>query len=131
MARQPRSTARPPAEPVSAPVISKNLDKTMAVIEELRRVHSSINSNAIVAFLVIASNPGITVQKVQEKLGQDINGTSRSTALLMKWHRAGQPGLDLVYAREDVFDRRVRHLLLNPNGQRVWNSIKRILEIKE
>ena len=108
----------------------KEIRKVILVIEELRKVHADINANQVLSFIAIAANPGITTGDIIRAIGYGSVAVARPVQILKKTHRSGQQGLDLIYEKTDLIDRRVKHLYLNSNGLRIWNSILRILEIE-
>lgn len=109
--------------------ISGEIKKLEQCIEEFRKLSPSINANAMLAFLLIASRPGITVGEVKDALGLYSSTTARVVGMLSEHHRGGEPGLDLIEHEEDIKDRRVKHLYLKPKGMRLWNAIKKVLNI--
>lgn len=96
-------------------------------LDEFRKLSLSINANSILAFLIIATKPGITVSEVQKALGMQAGSTTKAVGMLSEYHRGGKKGLNLILSHEDAYDRRVRHLFLKPRGEDLWNAIVDIL----
>ena len=111
------------------PITSIELSKFIKVIEEFRKLSPSFNANAILAFILVASRPGITVGQVQEYLGLYSSTTVRLLAMMAEYHKKGEEGLGLIYSEEDIVDRRVKHLYLKPRGVKVWRTIADQLDI--
>lgn len=103
--------------------LMKEARKISRVIEEFRKIHPSINGNAILAFITIATHPNITVGKVQEALGLNSSTTARQVGRLSEWHRGGDRGLNLISSKEDFRDRRTKLLNLKPRGKRLWTAV--------
>jgi DNA-binding MarR family transcriptional regulator len=114
-------------------LVSKQIDDLYLTLDEFRKVHPNMTPNAMMAFLTIATNPGISVREVQKKLIVPSSSAVRAVSLLSSTHRPGQGGggLDLIRYDDDITDRRVKHLYLKEKGERLWSTIKRILNVKE
>lgn len=111
--------------------ISKPVDDVCLVLDEFRKLHPNITPNAMLAFFAIATTPGITVKEVQKKLIVPSSSAVRAVSLLATTHRGDDSfGLDLVRYDADIRDRRVKHLYLKEKGERVWVTVKRILNVK-
>ncbi|CAA2141633.1 hypothetical protein [Hyphomicrobium sp. ghe19] len=119
------------ATPKPKATINKTIDGFYAAIEEFRKLHPNITPNAILAFLIVATEPGITVGEVQKRLMSASSSTVRALALLSSTHRGGMDGLNLIRYDDDIKDRRVKHLYLKANGERVWSTLKKLLDVKE
>lgn len=113
------------------PTTTKSLGQVMLTLEEMRKLNTSMTVNVALVFLLVASEPGITAGEIQRRLSMASSVATRVIGALQEYHRQGSEGLDLVRFKTDVIDRRVKHLYLTPKGERVWNSVKRILEIAE
>jgi DNA-binding MarR family transcriptional regulator len=109
---------------------TKSLGQVMLTLEEMRKLNTSMTVNVALVFLLVAAEPGITAMDIQKRLNMGSSAATRVVAALQETHRHGSEGLNLVRFKPDLFDRRVKHLYLTPQGERVWTSVKRILEIE-
>ena len=111
-------------------VTTKSLGMVMLTLEEMRKLNTSMTINVALVFLLVASEPGITAKEIERRLNMGSSAAVRVVAALQEYHRQGSEGLNLVRFKTDVMDRRVKHLYLTPQGERVWTTVKRILEIE-
>ena len=110
--------------------VNRTINNSMSMIDEFRKVEHSMTANAMIAFLTIATDPGVTVSELQRRLGMNNSTIARVVASLSSHHRGGKDGFDLIMYKEDYIDRRVKHLHLTPRGQFLWKSICKALEVK-
>lgn len=107
---------------------SKTIKKVIAVLQVLKPLSMHCTVNTAIAFLTIASKPGIVVGDVQKTIGLPPSSTARAISILYKMSR-GEDGLDLVEARGSRRDLRVKHLHLSPKGEKIWQRIVEIMEL--
>jgi DNA-binding MarR family transcriptional regulator len=67
--------------------------------------------------LAVARQSGITMNELGEILKTSQASCSRNVAALSKWHKFGEPGLDLIEAVEDPVERRRKIIFLTPKGR--------------
>lgn len=120
--------AKPPKDEPGR-VVSRTINNAMAMIEEFRKVEPSITANAILAFMFICIEPGITGVELQRKMGLNNSTVVRVVASLSSHHRGGKDGHDLIRYKEDYIDRRVKHLHLTPHGEYLWKRVCKALEV--
>ena len=111
------------------PIVNKTITSTMNMLEEFRKVDSSITANAITAFIHIATNQGITGVELQKKMGLNNSTVVRIVASMSSHHRGGKDGYDLIRYKEDFLDRRVKHLFLTPRGDFLWQHLTKALGV--
>lgn len=101
--------------------------KGLNLLEELRKIDAEMPLQMATAFLTVASEEGITMKRLGEKLGISQSSCSRNVAALSKYHRLNKPGHDLLYATEDPEERRRKIVKLTPKGKRVAETLLEIL----
>ena len=101
-------------------------DRFIAVLQLLKPLSIHCTVNTAIAFLTVATRPGVTVGDVQRILGLQPTSTSRALSLLYRQAR-GIPGLDLVTSIGSDDDLRVKHLFLTPKGSALWARITKHL----
>lgn len=94
-------------------------------LQILRKDDEQLPMQTACVFCTIAMQPGITSAEIADRVGVSQSSVSRNTAALGKWHRFGDPGLDLVEAHEDPRERRRKVHFLTPKGR------SRIIEVLE
>ncbi len=102
--------------------------KSWKLLEEFRKFDADMPIQTAAMFLVVAANEGITMKALGEELGISQSSCSRNVAALSKQHRLNKPGLDLVYAEEDPVERRRKIVKLTPQGRRLAQAIRGIVE---
>ena len=95
----------------------EEIHRLMAVIEIARAEDPVMPIQMLQTLLAVARQPGITMQELGEILGTSQASCSRNVAALGKWHKFGEPGLDLVDAIEDPVERRRKIIFLTPKGR--------------
>ena len=95
----------------------EEIHRLMAAIEIARAEDPVMPIQMLQTFLAVARQPGITMQQLGEILQTSQASCSRNVAALGKWHKFGEPGLDLVEAVEDPVERRRKIMFLTPNGR--------------
>ena len=101
--------------------------RVIDVMEELRKVAPHCGTNTVIAFIKVATEPGATIGSVQQAIGLPPTATARAIGILLRKAR-GQEGLDLIEARPDAIDGRVKHLYLTRKGERIWDTMKKHLD---
>ena len=94
-------------------------------IELFRTLDQEMQAQTMMCLLVVAQAHPIPIQmrEIARRVGLAQSSTSRNVALLGKTHRKGLPGLDLLYACEDVTDRRTKVVSLTSRGERFINQL--------
>jgi DNA-binding MarR family transcriptional regulator len=95
----------------------EEIHRLMAAIEIARAEDPVMPIQMLQTFLAVARQPGITMQQLGEILKTSQASCSRNVAALGKWHKFGEPGLDLVEAVEDPVERRRKIMFLTPKGR--------------
>jgi DNA-binding MarR family transcriptional regulator len=95
---------------------SEEIHRLMAVIEIARADDPVMPIQMLQTFLAVARQPGISMQQLGEILRTSQASCSRNVAALGRWHKFGEPGLDLVEAVEDPVERRRKIMFLTPKG---------------
>lgn len=108
--------------------MDKAYSRVIALIEEFRKIDPEMPLQTAVTFCTVAAEEGITMKRLQEKLGFSQSSCSRNVASLSKFHRLNKPGHDLLYTTEDPHERRRKIVMLTPKGKRVAESIKAVFE---
>lgn len=103
------------------------LVKAALLLKELRKLDDDMPIQQAAVFIRVAMMPGITMKQLAEMEGISQSSCSRNVAALSKWHRLNREGLDLVRAMEDPAERRRKIVKLTPKGQRVVETVKRLL----
>ena len=76
----------------------------------------------------IAIHPGLTMAELVKRTGLSQSSVSRNVAALSKYHRLGEPGLDLVETLNDPRDPRRRLMFLNTNGKTFITKLLRNID---
>lgn len=95
----------------------EEIHRLMAAIEIARADDPVMPIQMLQTFLAIARQPGISMQQLGAILKTSQASCSRNVAALGKWHKFGEPGLDLVEALEDPVERRRKIMFLTPKGR--------------
>jgi DNA-binding MarR family transcriptional regulator len=103
----------------------KPLHQAIAFLAAVREIDPYIPTQTAECLLVVAVNPGITMQKLSDLTGLAQSSCSRNVAMLSKYHRLGKEGYDLVEAVDDPRERRRKIVYLTRKGQTVVNKIMR------
>jgi DNA-binding MarR family transcriptional regulator len=101
----------------------KPLHQAIAFLAAVREIDPYIPTQTAECLLVVAVNPGITMQKLSDLTGLAQSSCSRNVAMLSKYHRLGKEGYDLVEAVDDPRERRRKIVYLTRKGQTVVNKI--------
>ena len=96
---------------------SEEIYRLMAVVEIARAEDPVMPIQMLQTFLAVARQPGITMYQLGEILKTSQASCSRNVAALGKWHKLGEPGLDLVEGVEDPVERRRKIIFLTPKGR--------------
>ncbi|MBV9288574.1 MAG: winged helix-turn-helix transcriptional regulator [Hyphomicrobiales bacterium] len=96
---------------------SEEIHRLMAVVELVRGDDPVMPIQMLQTFLAVAKQPGISMQQLGEILKTSQASCSRNVAALGKWHKFGEPGLDLVEAVEDPVERRRKIMFLTAKGR--------------
>jgi DNA-binding MarR family transcriptional regulator len=96
---------------------SEEIHRLMAIIEIARADDPVMPIQMLQTFLAVAKQPGISMQQLGEILRTSQASCSRNVAALGKWHKFGEPGLNLVEAVEDPTERRRKIMFLTPKGR--------------
>ena len=91
----------------------RKINKAINAIEEFRKLDSEMQMQAALIFLLIARGEGMTVNDLVTLTGLTSSSCSRNVSLLSEIDRKRRPGHNLVVAKVDPDDRRVRNLYLN------------------
>jgi len=105
----------------------KAMMKGLLFLEEFRKFDPEMQMQTAATLLLVAMRPGITTKELTGKLGISQASCSRNVAALSKMTRHGEPGPDLIVAEEDPRERRRKVMRLTPKGQRVAESLSRLL----
>ncbi len=105
---------------------SKEIHGLMKAIDAIRGDEIDMPTQQVQAFLAVALRPGLTMADLADTVGMSQSSCSRNIAALSKWHRLGDPGLDLVEAIEDPHERRRKIMFLTPKGRR---RVMHVLEV--
>ena len=94
-------------------------------IELLRTFDSEMQAQTAMCLLVVATaHPEpVPMREISDRVGLAQSSTSRNVALLGAVSRKGSPGLNLLQAREDVSDRRIKLVSLTSQGKRFINQL--------
>lgn len=109
----------------------KAMMKGFLFLEEFRKFDPEMQMQTAATLLIVAMRPGITTKELTGKLGISQASCSRNVAALSKLTRHGEPGPDLIVAEEDPHERRRKVMRLTPKGQRVAESLARLLNGEE
>lgn len=104
------------------------LSQMMAVLDAWRSLYSEIQAQTIATFLHIAADPGITLTKLQERLGIAQSSTSRNVAYLSDWYRYQVAGLGLVRTEVNPQNRREKSCHLTAKGERFLKTLYKLQE---
>ena len=102
---------------------SEEIHRLIAVIEITRAEDPVMPIQMLQTFLAVARQPGITMYQLGEILKTSQASCSRNVAALSKWHKFGEPGLDLVEGVEDPVERRRKIIFLTPKGRALVQEI--------
>jgi DNA-binding MarR family transcriptional regulator len=102
------------------------LRKTLYLLDTLTQHYPIMSVHTAMAFLLVCKEEGVTVYDVKNRLSLEMSGATRSIALMTDRHRRGKQGLEFVYTKPDLEDRRVKRLYLTPKGRKVRAQIQQI-----
>lgn len=108
-------------------IANKTSRRFVGFVDEFRKLRQDINASQIVIFLLVAGKDGITMKELERLSGMSNSTVSRTILYLSEVFKAGEPGLDLVEAREDINDRRIKRVYLKPRGRKVYDSLVSLL----
>lgn len=103
-----------------------DITKLIELIESFRTLNPEMQAQQMLTFLLIAEQPGITLQKLTEKLKVSLASGSRNMYALSHTEKPNKPGHDLVLIEANPANRRERIMHLTPAGQRFLKQIKSI-----
>ena len=97
----------------------KNTALTCAirVIEEFRHINPEMQAQQMLTILLIASEEGITVKEVAERIGISQAAASRCVADWTGWTYRKVQGPDYIEPKVDLTDTRRKPLHLKPKGR--------------
>ncbi|MGA4641152.1 MarR family winged helix-turn-helix transcriptional regulator [Stutzerimonas stutzeri] len=104
------------------------LAKIEEVIKRFRDFDQEMQMQTAQTFIAVAMQPGITMTELSEKVGISQSSCSRNVSALSRLHRLNKPGMDLVVAAPDPMERRRRIVKLTPKGQRLAESLTKLIE---
>ena len=96
-------------------------------VEEFRRLDPDLPSQTVNTFLYIATHDDPTMKQIADALGVAQSTMSRNVSALSKIHRLRKPGLDLVKATEDPYERRRKIVTLTPRGRQLRDRLLAVL----
>ncbi|MCK1531164.1 winged helix-turn-helix transcriptional regulator [Bradyrhizobium sp. 182] len=105
------------------PATTGALRRTLNFVGELRKLAPLLPMQTATCLLIIAREPGITMQRLAKKAGLAQSSCSRNVAMLSRWEAFGKPGLDLVETCEDPRERRRKVIYLTAKGRTKVQSI--------
>jgi DNA-binding MarR family transcriptional regulator len=88
-------------------------------VEEFRKLDQELPTQTANTFLYICVHEGCTMKDIADALGVAQSTMSRNVSALSKIHRLRKPGLDLVKATEDPYERRRKIVTLTPKGRQL------------
>lgn len=110
---------------MSAKVRAKGIFRAL---ERLRELDPEMQLQAVQTFILVAGNPGISMQELQARLKLASSSVSRNVASLGRYGRSKYSGHELVDAQEDPADRRSKLVFLTARGHRMFADIVRDIE---
>lgn len=96
---------------------------TIRLIEEFRKLGPQSPVQHMQVFCEVARKPGITQEDLRERVGISQSSVSRALAGLSKTDRHSKPGLNLIVAKENPYDRRCKVIHLTHRGKLVARSL--------
>lgn len=109
------------------PGLTEHAEVLMRALARLRDLHEDMTLLQAMTFLCVAANPGIQQRGLYDKLDMEDSSASRTLALLSDVGARGFAGLDLIKAKIDPQDRRMRLLSLTPKGARLMDDLAKTL----
>jgi DNA-binding MarR family transcriptional regulator len=97
--------------------------KMFQAVEEFRKLDQELPTQTANTFLYITLHEGCTLKDIAEALGVAQSTMSRNVSALSKMHRLRKPGLDLVKATEDPYERRRKIVTLTPRGRQLKDRL--------
>lgn len=98
----------------------------LAALSEVRKVSRTATVAQVLAFLDIAVNqPEVTSREVRERIDVQDGAMSVILKTIMKPSATTKDAWDMVSYRENVLDRREKHLRLTANGARFAAALAR------
>lgn len=94
----------------------KALTCAIRVIEEFRRISPEMQAQQMLTTLLIASEQGITVKELAERIGISQAAASRCVADWTGWTYRKEQGPDYIEPKVDLMDTRRKPLHLKPKG---------------
>ena len=98
------------------------------VVGEFRKIHPTMQLQAVQAFLYIATHEGCRGKDVADAIGVAQSSSSRIVDLLSNKNVNNVPGLDLVSEEVNIQERRSKLLKLTPKGKRVLDTLYALME---
>lgn len=114
----------------STPDNKEDLSRLSALaraVEEFRKLDPDLPSQTVATFLYVCLHEGCPMKDIADGLGLAQSTTSRNVAALSKWHRLRKPGLNLVDAKEDFYERRRKLVTLTPRGRKLRDELLTIM----
>jgi DNA-binding MarR family transcriptional regulator len=102
-------------------------DRFISALEAFRQLDPEMPAQTVLTFLTVATNPGIGMSKLAEKLGIAMSSTSRNVFVLSRFKQGQTPGHDLISSEMDPDNRRAKILTLTPKGERFYAHLQRIM----
>ena len=99
----------------------------LAALAEFQKLDKEMQAQTIQTFLIAALNEGLTQRELVTRTGYGPSTISRNIAALGEVHRNGTPGHNLLTARPDDADGRVKRIYLTPKGQEFLGVIQKRL----
>lgn len=113
---------------VDASTETGGLNKVSAVIRLLRSLNSEMQLQQVDVLMIVAQNPGVTVNDIQKKAGLSQSAASRNILALSEWRKAGEPGFNLVESVRDPREPRRSLVFLKPAGKAFITKLVRSIE---
>jgi DNA-binding MarR family transcriptional regulator len=100
----------------------------LAAIEELDKVTGETSSLARYLLMLASRHPHpLTFAEIREHTGLDKSQVSRNTMALHKLSHRGKPGLDLIDVSFDIYNPRLKQVVLSSKGGR---AMGRVLDVR-
>ena len=98
------------------------LDEFDLALKTMSSVRDDLPVSTVRAFLWIARNQGKTLSELNRFLGISKAGTSRQINVLGRG-MPGKQGLNLIFSRDNDFDRRLKEIYLTNEGTELYKAL--------
>lgn len=98
-------------------------NKLIEAIEVFRELDAEMPPQAILTFLLVAENDGISMTELTEAVGNSQPACSRNVGYLGEINRKHEPGFGLVRTVRDPLERRRNLVYVTAKGRKLYSKV--------